>query len=1115
MIRLLKGKDQQQTSMDKLKDEPGSTCSFSSDCSSEDEILQNETRSESSGEDPLEAGNIDPTSVEIEAVGKGKRFVHQITASHPYQVFTVGGKRWWQRRSTKFWIILFTCLFLLILTIALPARKRTKSIAKPARIRPVSEGPGLSDYSGPEPTSPVASPGSTPALSPSTQNEVDSGELDIVEDRTFALFGPLSTLDPTVYFADVVRPADSSPSSRLDPLKEKSSAVPTNSWYQNLLLLRDGEVPSMNHQAYTLPYIVDVAGPIPGVRLHSGRVETSADQVIVSSDQALALTLGAAVSFSDSSLNTTVDNGYSVLSTNELGLTLKWNYANMKSSLVRGMPYATMIYPTVSDMVNQNNAILLPTIYGEQRTSEPIQVDGGTRALSCDGTFDADNDVELTFVSGYTWLIYFSQPVALQCNESDTSFVLQVVNAEDSLVVRMAMVPSGQESFKTILRQHANVYPGEATQVRFEMGQNQAALVMDWDPQPLKSDNNDTELIMFAMPHHQDRLDAESYCTPILLGEACLVIGDTWTIIEKLPFIDFVAPRIPDIEMLPDIVEAVIKDLSYRVPDNFLIGAGDTYFSGKALGKLARILVIAEHVNDLCSSRRLRSLQSSACGQTSLPTASAITEALDHLREAVEIWLNGSAQAPLLYDSAWGGVVSCGCIYAAGSCQNVYPTCPGLTDQGLNFGAGFYNDHHFHYGYHIYAAAVVAHFDADWGKANFERVLVLIRDIANPSRDDTYFPLFRHKDWYHGSSWASGISLPVSPTGMNQESSSEAIASYEAVALYGKTMAGILNDENKTVAEGIYNLGRILTSTELRSAKRYWQVSHAQQSRVTFDPTYQHNVVGILWSSKVFFGTWFGNSPYLIYGIQLLPLTTISEERDDPRWVSETFDTYAYSCDQSCIEEGWSVQILALLATLGHKEKALGHAKNLTDAVFASPGGNGHSMSNTLWYISTRPDVSSPYSLQRTYPWEAGIPELTCFSPSTCTDNVLGALAGEYDCRSRITYLMKQGKSEFDACYQIAVTEFPGVCGPCVPVSSASVTEVAAQEVVSSVSTISCNHPTTCTATVLRTMAGAFSCGDRINWLMSSEGLSEAQACMVVAVNEFPNACGGCNPNGN
>jgi endo-1,3(4)-beta-glucanase len=101
---------------------------------------------------------------------------------------------------------------------------------------------------------------------------------------------------------------------------------------------------------------------------------------------------------------------------------------------------------------------------------------------------------------------------------------------------------------------------------------------------------------------------------------------------------------------------------------------------------------------------------------------------------------------------------------------------------------GYYNDHHFHYGYHIYAAAAVAHFDGDWGRTHFEEVLLLIRDVANPSSDDAFFPKFRHKDWYQGSSWASGVTQPTFANGMNQESSSEAIAAYEAVALFGQEM---------------------------------------------------------------------------------------------------------------------------------------------------------------------------------------------------------------------------------------------------------------------------------------------------------------------------------------
>ncbi|CAM9460907.1 unnamed protein product, partial [Hapterophycus canaliculatus] len=48
-----------------------------------------------------------------------------------------------------------------------------------------------------------------------------------------------------------------------------------------------------------------------------------------------------------------------------------------------------------------------------------------------------------------------------------------------------------------------------------------------------------------------------------------------------------------------------------------------------------------------------------------------------------------------------GGVVTCGCVYKKGhGCTNgIGPhDCPGLSDPGMNFGLGFYNDHHFHFG---------------------------------------------------------------------------------------------------------------------------------------------------------------------------------------------------------------------------------------------------------------------------------------------------------------------------------------------------------------------------------------------------------------------------------
>ena len=69
--------------------------------------------------------------------------------------------------------------------------------------------------------------------------------------------------------------------------------------------------------------------------------------------------------------------------------------------------------------------------------------------------------------------------------------------------------------------------------------------------------------------------------------------------------------------------------------------------------------------------------------------------------------------------------------------------------------------------------------------------MLLVRDIANPSRDDDSFPTFRHKDWYQGNSWASGVVIPPLLNGRNQESSSEAIAAYEGVGLFGEVMVSL------------------------------------------------------------------------------------------------------------------------------------------------------------------------------------------------------------------------------------------------------------------------------------------------------------------------------------
>jgi len=119
-----------------------------------------------------------------------------------------------------------------------------------------------------------------------------------------------------------------------------------------------------------------------------------------------------------------------------------------------------------------------------------------------------------------------------------------------------------------------------------------------------------------------------------------------------------------------------------------------------------------------------------------------------------------------------------------------------------------------------------------------------------------------------------------------------------------------------------------------------------------------------------------------------------------------------------------------------------------------------------------------------------------CSVPETCTLEVLNSDAGGFSCGSRIEFLISQGQPELEACRAIALSEFPTECGPCAPPAE----------------TIDCGVPESCTEDALSTDADGVPCVDRISFLINSQGQSQLSACEQVAVSEFPVQCGACAP---
>jgi endoglucanase Acf2 len=250
-------------------------------------------------------------------------------------------------------------------------------------------------------------------------------------------------------------------------------------------------------------------------------------------------------------------------------------------------------------------------------------------------------------------------------------------------------------------------------------------------------------------------------------------------------------------------------------------GGTDTYFLGKRLGKLAVLAPIADQVGDTTAANQFRG----------------------EIKSRLQDWLkasdtNGSLKSSNLfyYNNNWGTLIG-------------YPASFGSADE--------LNDHHFHYGYFIKAAAEVARTDKTWATNNAPMVNLLIRDIANWDRNDSMFPFLRNFDPYAGHSWASGHAK--FDDGNNNESSSEAMNAWTGLILWGEAT------NNTTIRD----LGIYLYTTEMNAIIDYW--FDVQDN--THPASYTPSVVTMIWGGKGANGTWFTANPEQVHGINWLPIT--------------------------------------------------------------------------------------------------------------------------------------------------------------------------------------------------------------------------------------------------
>jgi endoglucanase Acf2 len=248
----------------------------------------------------------------------------------------------------------------------------------------------------------------------------------------------------------------------------------------------------------------------------------------------------------------------------------------------------------------------------------------------------------------------------------------------------------------------------------------------------------------------------------------------------------------------------------------------DTYWEGKLLGKLATLAPIAEQYQ----------FEDAAASFTK------------RLKGRLENWFTATApdgrmksSGLFYYNDRWGTLIG-------------YPASYG-SDTELN-------DHNFHYGYFVRAAAEIARRDPAWATADRwgGMVNLLIRDFTSSNRKDAQFPFLRSIDPYAGHSWASGHAR--FGDGNNNESSSEAMNAWCGLILWGEA----------TGERTVRDLGIWLYTTEMSAINEYWFDVHDENHPASYTPS----VVTMIWGGKGANETWFSANPELVHGINWLPI---------------------------------------------------------------------------------------------------------------------------------------------------------------------------------------------------------------------------------------------------
>ena len=384
-----------------------------------------------------------------------------------------------------------------------------------------------------------------------------------------------------------------------------------------------------------------------------------------------------------------------------------------------------------------------------------------------------------------------------------------------------AMLPqsnSNPSQLANTYKKFAYVFPAD-TKVSWNFNESTSVVRTTFQIIPDVKEGSNNTILQGLLPHHWDNLatdspqpNRETYQN--VRGDIKMLDGNEFYVENTFYG---VLPTLPYLANYSSLFNPASLSGKIDLLENDNLNSWqDSYNQGQLMNRLVQSARIAHKIGDIEASDKLKNA----------------------VKERLEDWLSyelGEVDYLFYYNNTWTTLLG----YPAGHGQ----------DHNIN-------DHHFHWGYFIHAAAFMEQFEPGWANQWGGMIDLLIRDAASSNRSDDKFPFLRNFSPYAGHAWANGFA--TFPNGNDQESTSESMQFNTSLIHWGSVTG---NDE-------IRDLGIYLYTTEQSAVEEYWFDMHER----VFSADYGYSIASRVWGNSYDSGTFWTSDKAATYGIELYPI---------------------------------------------------------------------------------------------------------------------------------------------------------------------------------------------------------------------------------------------------